>query len=134
MNNLKQKYLQFMRGRYGADIFSRDLMWFTLVLVILNIFIKSKILSFVPILIFGFIYFRLFSKNFSKRYNENRIYTNIKAKVTRPFKNSIQRIKDFRKFKYFKCPNCTQKLRVPRGRGEIVITCRRCKTKFDGKS
>lgn len=35
--------------------------------------------------------------------------------------------------KYFLCPNCKQTVRVPRGRGQITITCPKCKQKFDKK-
>lgn len=30
----------------------------------------------------------------------------------------------------FSCPKCTQKLRVPKGRGRICITCSNCKMEF----
>ena len=30
----------------------------------------------------------------------------------------------------FKCPNCKQKLRAPRGRGKIQVTCSKCRTQF----
>ena len=36
--------------------------------------------------------------------------------------------------KYFRCPNCKQMVRVPRGRGKITITCPTCKQQFDRKS
>ena len=34
---------------------------------------------------------------------------------------------------YFKCPTCSQVLRVPRGKGKISITCRNCGTVFRRK-
>ncbi|MDT8717229.1 hypothetical protein IAI10_11225 [Clostridium sp. 19966] len=37
------------------------------------------------------------------------------------------------KYKIFTCPSCSQKLRVPRGRGNIVIRCKRCGIEFKGK-
>ena len=36
--------------------------------------------------------------------------------------------------RYFKCPNCSQYLRVPRGKGKITVTCRSCKASFQEKS
>lgn len=76
----------------------------------------------------------MFSKKFPKRYNENRIYTNQRYKIEKKVKKYQRRIKDLRNYKYFTCPNCKLKLRVPRGKKEIVITCNRCKTQFDGKT
>lgn len=33
-------------------------------------------------------------------------------------------------YKYFECPNCSQKIRVPKGHGKIEITCPKCGEKF----
>ena len=37
-------------------------------------------------------------------------------------------------YHYYRCPQCRQKLRVPRGRGRIQISCPRCGTQFIKKS
>ena len=81
----------------------------------------------------------MFSKNFSKRYNENRIYTNMMS----PVYNFVDKIKykyqknkkrDKKKYKYYHCKNCGQELRIPRGKGKVTITCPICKHSFDGRS
>lgn len=41
---------------------------------------------------------------------------------------------EFRHYKKFKCKNCGQKLRVPRGKGRIRVTCRSCQAQFSMKS
>ncbi len=33
-------------------------------------------------------------------------------------------------YKIFRCPDCKQKLRVPRGKGKINIICKNCGTEF----
>lgn len=135
MNKLKYKLEQFMRGRYGVDILGRDLLILSVILIILPMFFRNlSFLRFMPFILLIIIYFRMFSKNFSKRYNENRVYTNFKGNITDPFKKLWKRIKDFPKYKYLKCPECKQQLRVPRGKKKIVVTCPKCRYKFDAKS
>ena len=39
-----------------------------------------------------------------------------------------------RTYKVFICPTCKQKLRVPRGKGKISISCPKCGTSFIKKT
>ena len=47
------------------------------------------------------------------------------------FENIKFKYTQYRNYKITKCPNCKQKLRLPRGKGNIVVTCKKCSTKFD---
>mgnify|MGYP001009844642 CR=1 FL=1 len=125
MNWLKK----FMAGRYGTDQLSLVLLIFSILISILSVVLNSLILN-----IFYLIIIVIFSKNLSKRYQENmkflRMWNSIKGK----FKNKFRQIKELKDYKYFKCVNCKQKLRVPRGKGKISITCPKCKTVMIKKS
>lgn len=124
---MKDKLLKFLEGRYGVDILGRDLLILSIVIMVINIFVKSQLLGLVPSLISFYVIFRTLSKNFPKRYNENRVYALFKQRIKT---NTLDR----KKFKYFTCKNCKQKIRVPKGRGKITITCPRCNNKFDKKT
>lgn len=39
-----------------------------------------------------------------------------------------------KEYRFYKCPGCGQKVRVPRGRGRIAITCPKCRKEFIKKS
>ena len=65
---------------------------------------------------------RCFSRNTSKRYNENRRFLLL-----------LDRIKD-RSNRYYSCPKCRQTVRVPRGKGKIAIICPKCREKFIKKT
>lgn len=41
---------------------------------------------------------------------------------------------EIRQYKYLICPQCTQRLRVPRGKGRIRVTCTNCGNVFETKS
>jgi len=38
--------------------------------------------------------------------------------------------KEKRKYIITSCPKCTQKLRLPRGKGKIIVTCSKCRSEF----
>ena len=116
----------FMRGRYGSDKLNTFLLIVGVVISILSMITGNGIVSFVLTLIayflMGLVIFRTLSRNTYKRYRENRKYLML-----------LQRIKD-REHRYYDCPKCRQQVRVPRGKGKIMITCPKCKEKFPAKS
>ena len=41
---------------------------------------------------------------------------------------------EYRTYRYLICPQCAQRLRVPRGKGKIRVTCTKCRNQFIAKS
>jgi hypothetical protein len=125
-----------MFGRYGGDELSKALLVLSFILLLIMNFVPKDlrfltILAYIPVII---CMFRIFSRNIYKRRNENYKYLKIKNKIVMWFKNNINRIKTLKNYKYYTCSNCKQKLRVPRGKGKISITCPKCNSSFKGKS
>ena len=69
---------KFMYGRYGPDELYKFQMVLYFITLILGIFIKSKILSIVQLLLVASIIFRPMSKKIYKRSDENQRYLKIK--------------------------------------------------------
>lgn len=127
---MKEKFQRFMMGRYGSDAFSKFLLTVVLILWVLDIFIDSRILSSWAILLIVYSYFRMFSRNTTKRYQENLKYLEIKNKILTRFKSGNAQANQRKTHHIYKCPTCKQKIRIPRGKGRIRITCPKCKTEF----
>ena len=72
----------------------------------------------------------VFSKNIKKRCEEERMYMEAKDRLFRFCKGDKSIISDSKTHKIYRCPQCRQKIRVPRGKGKIEITCPTCRTKF----
>jgi DNA-directed RNA polymerase subunit RPC12/RpoP len=121
--------------------------------MILNLFLKSGFFHILWLVCLILVYVRMFSKNTSARYSENLKYLEIRDKVTDSFRrfgisDFFRRISDFFRnltgrwggksqsgdFHIYRCPKCGQKIRIPRGKGMIVITCPRCRTEFKKRS
>ena len=47
---------------------------------------------------------------------------------------NVINLEERRKYKHLTCPQCMQKLRVPRGKGTILVTCTKCRYKFRAKT
>ena len=85
MQNMKfiDRFRKFMRGRYGVDELYKFLMYVYIILVIINLYIKSSIISFVELLIFFIMFYRFFSRKIYKRSNENVLFIKYKKKLCR---------------------------------------------------
>ena len=131
---MKEKFYRFMAGRYGGDQLSRFLSAAALVLIVLNLFLRSNVLWVLSLVLLVLVYVRMFSKNFEKRRRENARYLQINSKLTGGFKNWNDRRKQSKDYVFFRCPSCHAMLRVPRGKGKIRVTCRKCGNAFEKKT
>ena len=127
---MREKLQRFMMGRYGTDNFSRFLLILWIVLWVIDLFINSTILSALSLAVLIYTYYRIFSRNIQKRYQENMKYLSIKNKLLYKFRSEKAMMKDRKTHHIYKCPTCRQKIRIPRGKGRICITCPKCKTEF----
>ena len=75
-------------------------------------------------------YFRMFSKNTGKRYQENVKFLLIKNRISGPLSRKWAHLKQRKTHVFFKCPSCGQKMRTPKGQGEKHVTCPKCHTQF----
>lgn len=131
---MKKRFLDFMAGRYGSDELSRCMMWVCLACLILNIFTRWQILYLFALVILCVCYFRMFSRNYSKRNAENEKYLGMTRNLRSRFAKTKNRMAQSRDYHIYKCPSCGQKIRIPRGKGKICITCPKCRTEFEKKS
>lgn len=134
MNNLKDKFRRFMVGRYGTDELNRFILAAVFVTVVLNLFFRSGLLIWIELVCLILTYLRMFSKNTGARFKENQKYLNLRFRTEEKLKRLKPRLEEARRYKIFKCPDCGQKLRIPRGHGKISIHCRKCGRDFMGKS
>ena len=132
------RFRNFMIRCYGTDAFGMFLVYALLVIIVISMFLRGGIagtvLNVFTWIIFIYTWFRILSKNYAKRSAENRWYLEKTAAIRKFFRIKKKQQSERKDYKYFKCPECGQQLRVPRGKGHIKITCRKCGRQFTGKT
>jgi hypothetical protein len=134
---MKQRLLQFMAGRNGNDALNRFLLLLVLVLMLLSLFLPSglsRVAFLLTIILLGYSYFRMFSRNLYKRQTENAWYWEKRSRVLASFRLLKERWLQRKDYRFFNCPSCRTTLRVPRGKGQIKIVCRKCGSSVVRKS
>ena len=79
---MRDKLYRFMQGRNGMDELARMQSWLVLILLLVGMFTRIGLFSFVALILMIYMYFRVFSRNTSKRYEENQKYLNFRYNRT----------------------------------------------------
>lgn len=130
LNKLRNATYKFMYGRNGVDQLSNFLIKVSFVFIILCLFLKGYARLVFELLFWATViysYFRILSKNVYKRQAENNWFVSKSNYLKTRFSQRKQ-------YRFYNCPKCKTHLRVPRGVGEITITCKKCGYKFDKKA
>lgn len=135
---MRERIARFMQGRYGIDQFTNFLVFSALIILVIEMFVKAPVIRFLfnilSVATIFYAYFRMFSRNHGKRFSENEKYmkfhNNVKFFIARE-KSHLQQRKTHH---IYKCPQCKQSIRVPKGKGRIAITCPKCHTEFIKRS
>lgn len=135
MKNNQINWLQkLMIGRNGPDQLCMGLLFLAFLISLIAGFVNQPIISYLSYIPFLLSIFRMFSKDVNKRRMENYKFMILLSPLYSWFTKNINkiksRIKNRKIYKYFKCPNCKQKLRLPKGKGKLNVVCSKCKTKF----
>lgn len=123
-----------MIGRYGQDELGKFILSLTLILLVINLFVKTSALSAVALILIFYSYYRIFSRDTSARYAENKKFLDTIEPLRRKFFTSKNKYENRKVYKYIKCPSCKLEMKVPKGKGKIKVTCKSCGNKFIIKS
>ncbi|MBR3796471.1 MAG: hypothetical protein IKK34_10700 [Clostridia bacterium] len=133
-DKIRASFARFMSGRYGADQLGNVMLWTGLILSIIGSMAKLGVVTILADVLLVVMLVRMFSKDRYKRQHENQMYLEKTYKLRKEASEWMNRVKNSKKYRYFTCPQCKKRLRVPRGVGKITITCKGCGNKFDKKA
>lgn len=157
MYGFRNRLNRFLEGRYGlrgiSDSVQIVIYCLYLLLVVVNWFARSRIISALLLVLLGITLFRVLSKNTFRRENEDRAVREWLFRMRDFFQNQGRQAeirkgeraakkekraveKERRKDKehiYRECPECGATLRLPRKKGKHSVLCPRCGSKFGVK-
>lgn len=129
-----EKMRRFFAGRYGMDALNK-LLFIIGAILLLPVWIwQIRSLEILFLLILVYAYFRAFSRNIGKRYAENQKYLAATANIRAFCRKRKNRFAQRKTHRFFHCPQCKQRVRVPKGKGKINIRCPKCGEQFVKKS
>lgn len=127
----KRSVLHFFSGRYGIDSLSKFLMWTGIALSIIELIVGVGLLSFLAMLLYLTVLFRMFSRNIEKRTDENQKFTAISLGFRTKYNQAKVRFKNRKEYKYIRCPHCHAWIRIKRGTGKVFLRCKACSHTFN---
>lgn len=136
---MREKLAKFMNGRYGPDALFRGLIGAALVLELAAMFLRRSsglyhLMNYAALALMVWALWRALSRNVQKRYLENLHFLELFGRAQRQSRMNKEKFSQRKDYKFFVCPTCKTNLRVPKGKGEIYITCAKCGNRFRGKT
>ncbi len=123
-----------MIGRYGQDELGKFILSLALIVLVINLFVKTAALSAVALVLIAYSYYRALSRDVRARYAENKKFLTSLDPLRRKFFSSKNKYDNRKVYKYIKCPKCKFEMKVPKNKGKIRVTCKKCGEKFIVKS
>ena len=124
---------RFMIGRYGFDELGGALCVGNIVFWLIATITGWWPISMLSYLCCIVLLWRMLSKKIYHRRKENVAFLKWWNPIQRGIKQWMFRMKD-RSHRYIRCKNCKERLRLPRGKGRIEVTCPKCRERFITKT
>lgn len=121
-------------GRNGADDLSSACTNVAVALVVVNLISGRSAFALVALLLLAYAWYRISSKDVARRRSENAEVARRLGPVLAWLANPVAAAREARAYKHLTCPSCGQRVRIPRGKGKVRVTCPRCRTRFDGRA
>lgn len=131
---MKERMQLFMAGRYGNDQLNQFIFIVAIISMVLEIITRQSLFYTLTLVLLILAYVRVFSRNINKRYEENMKFLQKKDAILNKFRKQKYYAAQRRNYHIYTCPQCKQKIRIPKGKGKISITCPKCRTSFIKKS
>lgn len=115
MRKVKEKLAKMFQGRYGLDELGGTLMMFSLAVYLLGVALKNAMVFFLSIAGIITVFYRVMSRQYWDRSEENRKYMRYVKLWQLKFENR-------KHSRIFMCKRCGKYIRVPKGKIQVIYT------------
>ncbi len=131
---MRERIQRFMMGRYGNDQLNQFIFIAAIISMVIELITHWSLFYIFALVLLIYGYVRAFSKDINKRYEQNMKFLEKKDAILNRFRKEKYYAAQRKEYHIYTCPQCRQKIRIPRGKGKISITCPKCRTSFIKKS
>ncbi|MGN0204175.1 MAG: hypothetical protein ACI4BB_06510 [Coprococcus sp.] len=131
---MRERIQRFMMGRYGNDQLNQFIFVIAIISMVIELITHWSLFYILALALLIYGYVRAFSKDINKRYEQNMRFLEKKDAIFNRFRKEKYYASQRKDYHIYTCPQCRQKIRIPRGKGKISITCPKCRTSFIKKS
>jgi len=133
-SDFNRRAAEWLSSRNGADAAANVAAFLAIVLYIVGFVTGASPVIWAALALLVYALFRMMSKDVARRSRENAKFLEAMGPFGIWFSDPTAAWREQRSYKHFACPNCKQRIRIPRGKGKIRVTCPRCHQKFEAKS
>ena len=121
-------FYKFMLSRHGTDALYFFMLAVLILVLVINLFTDSIILTVISIVLLVLTVLRAFSTDKKKRQAENERFLTLSGKVKAPFLYAYNRRKYRKEYTFVRCKKCKGIIAVPSTEEPARVICVRCKT------
>ena len=132
--DLRSRIERWMIGRNGPDELGMACTWLALILYIVAAVSGLRLIYWVAIVLLIYSALRMGSRSVAARRNENQAFLAKAGPLGGWLRNPSAAMAEAHEYKHLKCPQCGRRMRVPRKKGKLRVTCPSCGHRFEAKS
>ncbi len=110
---MKEKFRQFMAGRYGTDGLNQFLSFTAIFFLLIALISRWGIFTLLGAAALVWCYFRMFSRNIPRRTEENYKFYTFRDRIKNKWRGLRRQWTDRKFYYYYRYPLCRQMLLVP---------------------
>lgn len=133
-DDVLKRVRDWSQGRLGPDDLTVFSLVVTALLLIINLFARQVWLGWLVVVPLAYALWRMSSKDLSRRARENERFLGLIGPVRPWLQNPKAALEESRRYRHVACASCGQRIRLPRGKGRLRVTCPRCHEKFETRS